>query len=99
MMVNAGDAPVWQNYCMKGSQITYGTAEQPTRLGNSVIEAINADVPIAKSSCISCHSVASFNAKGEPNPHVNDGLIGPVPASFMTGYLPNDFIWGSLFAK
>jgi hypothetical protein len=99
MMTNAGIAAVWQNYCLKGSQVTFGTAAKPSLLGNSVIEAINADVPISSSSCISCHRVASFAADGSPNGHVSDNLVGPVPASVMNGFLTNDFIWGSLFAQ
>ncbi len=70
IMRNAGDDPVWENYCLKGSQATFvATDGKPTFLGDSVIERMNANIPVSKSSCITCHAYASFDKSG------NFGLI------------------------
>jgi hypothetical protein len=62
--IEAGLSPVWQNYCLKGTQASYVTSMgTATLLGNSVIEGLNAGVPIAQSSCMTCHATAAFNAK------------------------------------
>ena len=63
MMVKANLAPVFANYCLKGSQNDFVTATGlPTLLGNSVTEFGFVDT----SSCISCHARASVNAQGAP---------------------------------
>jgi hypothetical protein len=96
MFANAGISPVWNHYCMKGTQINY---TNPKLLGNSVIEAINADVPIGKSSCIGCHYYASFDASGKPNfPALQASPVGPPDPNKMKGYRTNDFIWGIVAA-
>jgi hypothetical protein len=102
MMEAAGIDKVWLNYCLKGSQITFikgATGSTPTLLGNSVIERINAGVPLNQSSCITCHSYAAFNNQGQPNTAVLNAPTSPTgrnnPA-FMQGFKPNDFIWGML---
>jgi hypothetical protein len=99
MMKNSGIDPIWKNYCLKGSQVTFVDAQgSPTRLGNSVIEPLNADVPISKSSCITCHGYASFDKDGKPNPFALSGAtanpLGNIDTQAMRGFLPNDFIWG-----
>lgn len=93
--------PVWDNYCLKGSQIDFtskadGTGS-PTILGDSMVERILVDVPIQSSSCISCHATAGFTALPAPytagiNPRVNDNVLGPykLPSNYK-GY---DFMWG-----
>jgi hypothetical protein len=98
MFTNAGISAVWQNYCLKGSQITFVDANgQPTTLGNSVIERINADVAIINSSCITCHGYASFDKNGSPNsPFAEKGKLD---TNKLKGYATNDFIWGLLLAK
>lgn len=94
MMNQANVAAVFANYCLSGSQSTFGTSAKPTLLGSAVVETLNANVPLAQSSCISCHAGASFNASsvapvGAP--------VGPnAPAKGYTGY---DFMWGLLFAN
>jgi len=102
MLAAAGIDKVWLNYCLKGSQITFikgATGSTPTLLGNSVIERINAGVPLNQSSCITCHSYAGFNNQGQPNTGVLNAPTSPTgrnnPA-FMQGVKPNDFIWGIL---
>jgi hypothetical protein len=95
MFTNGGLDSVWQNYCLKGSQVSFVTSNgQATILGNSVIERINAGVPIMQSSCITCHGYASFNKDGNINGAVNDNLTGVVDQSKLQGFLSNDFIWG-----
>jgi hypothetical protein len=99
MLENAGTDPIWKNYCLKGSQVSFIDADgRATPLGNSVIEPLNAGVPIAKSSCITCHGYASFDKNGRINLFaLKDPLNSPTgdldPAK-MKGYLSNDFIWG-----
>lgn len=63
MMAQAKLAPVFANYCLKGSQNDFVTATGlPILLGNSVTEFGFVDT----SSCISCHARASVNAQGAP---------------------------------
>lgn len=98
IMRNAGDDPVWENYCLKGSQATFVDSKgKATILGDSVVERINANIPVAKSSCITCHAYASFDKNG------NFGLIGPttfhppvgqVDEAMLKGFRQNDFMWG-----
>jgi hypothetical protein len=99
LLRNAGTAPVWSNYCLKGSQAAFlDRNSNPSLLGNSVIEPLNAGIPVAHSSCMTCHAYASFDQRGNPNPAaLIDQLnspIGLVDQSKMVGYLSNDFIWG-----
>jgi hypothetical protein len=62
MFSDAGISPVWKNYCLKGSQITFVNANgSPTLLGSSIIEAIISGVPIRRASCMTCHAYASFD--------------------------------------
>ena len=61
MLADAGLPPLWQNYCLKGSQIDFTTATGvPTRLGNSVTE----DGFVPTSSCMTCHSRSAVSATG-----------------------------------
>ena len=102
MLSSAGIDPVWSNYCMKGSQVTFiDDNGAPILLGNSIIEPLNANVPIARSSCVTCHAYASFGADGNPTTPIQDMLnkpsdspIGNVDPTLMQGSVSNDFIWG-----
>src|SRR6202020_298806 len=94
---SAALSPVWQNYCLKGAEIDFIQANgKPRLLGNSVIERIDANIPVAKSSCITCHAYAAFDSKG------NHGLlkftdtlpVGKVDEDRLKGHVSNDFIWG-----
>jgi hypothetical protein len=98
MFTNAGISPVWQNYCLKGSQITFTRQDgQATKLGNSVIEAINAGVPVNDSSCITCHAYASFDKTGKANFSALGGnFVGKVDPSKLAGFVTNDFLWGNV---
>jgi hypothetical protein len=101
MFTNAGISPVWKNYCLKGSQITFVNASgAATLLGNSVIEAIDAGVPIRQSSCITCHAYASFNKAGDGNGQAaGANYVGNVDQTKLQGWATNDFLWGVLFAR
>jgi hypothetical protein len=109
MLEGAGTDPVWQNYCLKGTQVTFlDDNGKPTLLGNSVIEPLNANVPILKSSCITCHGYASFGENGKINffalldaANSPTGNIDPshmVDPANSKNFTANDFMWGiSLF--
>lgn len=97
LLESAGLSPVWANYCLKGSQIAFMAGSKPTILGNSVVERINAGVPILKSSCITCHSYAAFDNSGSANGVF--GGVGNPDKSHMQGMSQNDFIWGLLGAN
>ena len=98
LLSNGGIAPVWQNYCLKGSQVTFVQPDgKPTILGDSVIERMDALTPVTQSSCTTCHAYAAFDKNG------NHGLInfvarahpvGDVDRSQLRGYTQNDFVWG-----
>ena len=94
MMSQASVAPVFANYCLTGTQTTYGTKARPTLLGSPIIEPLNANVPMASSSCISCHAGASFDATGPGNVGQPVGPNAPAP-----GYIGYDFMWGLLAAN
>jgi hypothetical protein len=68
IMQKAVLSPVWQNYCLKSTQVDFTAADgTPSALGNSVIEGIMGNGTVAASSCISCHKYASFDATGAPS--------------------------------
>jgi hypothetical protein len=94
LLQNAGTDPIWNNYCLKGSQVTFVQDGKPTLLGNSIIEPLNANVPIAKSSCITCHGYASFNRTGLGNfGALAASLTGDLDPARMQGFLGYDFLW------
>jgi hypothetical protein len=109
MLESAGTDAVWQNYCLKGTQVTLLDENgKPTLLGNSVIEPLNANVPILKSSCITCHGYASFGENGKINffalldsANSPTGNIDPshmIDPANKKNFTSNDFMWGiSLF--
>lgn len=89
-------SPVWNNYCLKESETAFtgGPSNAPILDGNSVIERINAGVPIARSSCISCHAAAAFNNQAQSN-GVGGLDLNPIGNYVMpTGFKAYDFVWG-----
>ena len=104
MFSAAGLASVWNNYCLKATQIDFlstqnATMGLPVLDGDSVIERITANVPIAQSSCITCHSYAAVTAQGCVSFADNPGLASPGPVGLVNwGYLQKqkmyDFVWG-----
>lgn len=103
LMRNAGLSPVWENYCLKSTQVDYTAADgTPYVLGNSVIEGIVGNGTIAASSCIACHVYASFGANGQTAPGVIAMLPfnptgNPIPG-VLTGSQQFSFNWGVLQA-
>jgi hypothetical protein len=95
----AGLSPVWQNYCLKGAQSNYITnTGAPTLLGNSVIEGLNAGVPVSQSSCVTCHATAAFNSRGAALAVGldNDETGAPQPSWYGSGTTADqqsDFVW------
>lgn len=104
MLTSSGIDPVWFNYCLKGTQVTFiDDNGLPILLGNSVIEPLNAGVPIKQSSCVTCHGYASFGADGNPTQAILDVLNAPLQSPtgnidprLAQGSVGNDFIWGLL---
>jgi hypothetical protein len=94
-----GLSPVWQNYCLKGTQSNYVTnTGKPVALGNSVIEGLNAGLSPVQNSCMTCHATAAFNGKGMGLAvGLEHDLIGaPQPDWFGNGasaYRQADFDW------
>jgi hypothetical protein len=103
LMARANLAPAWQNYCLKATMVDYRAPDgTPYALGNSVIERIVGNGTVAASSCISCHSYASFGANGKTAsaavamlPYNPTGE--PIPA-VLDGSIQFDFMWGVLLA-
>ena len=98
----AGLPKVLNNYCLKDTQIDFVSTQPKTKGqalldGDSVIERITANVPIAQSSCISCHAYASFAKDGCVDFKTNPGLGSPGPIGNITpqsGQKTYDFVWG-----
>ncbi|MGC0155754.1 hypothetical protein ACPRNU_25110 [Chromobacterium vaccinii] len=96
-----GLAKVWDNYCLKASQISYTSASgAPLINGNSFTERVAAGVPINQASCVACHAAAGFNQAGK----VYTDLLAAKPSptgnvQLPADIAPNDFIWGILFIK
>jgi len=104
LLAEAGVGDIWLNYCLKGTQTDFVTPTgEPTRLGNSVAETINAGVPHGRSSCMTCHAEAAFDRLG--NAAKAEPMIGaPLPDWFIgTGtakapqYQQADFVWAIPF--
>ncbi|MDD5271593.1 MAG: hypothetical protein PHU14_02625 [Methylovulum sp.] len=103
LMTKAQLSPVWDNYCLKSTQVDYvGPGGIPNVLGNSVIERIVGNGTVAASSCIACHAYASFGANGQPTASATAMLPynptgNPLP-NVLKGSLQFDFMWGVLAA-
>ena len=73
---DAGMPGLWENYCLKGTQIDFTSATGvPTHLGNSVTESGF----VSTSSCMTCHSRAAVNAQGR-DPFGGGFISPPNPA-------------------
>ncbi|MGA3309336.1 MAG: hypothetical protein ABSD08_12060 [Xanthobacteraceae bacterium] len=103
MMTNANLSPVWENYCLKSTEVDYAAADgTPYALGNSVIERIVGNGTVAASSCIACHVYASFGPTGKTTAAATAMLPynptgNPIPG-VLAGSLQFDFMWGVLLA-
>jgi len=100
LMASANLAPEFANYRLDGVQTQFVDAQNnPTLLGNSIIEGENAAVPPGQASCITCHSISSIKTDG------TDGitLLGSVPQigpeyQPPAGWIARDFVWSMLLA-
>ena len=104
LMTKAGLDPVWENYCLKSSQVDFVAADgNPYVLGNSVIEGIVGNGTVAASSCISCHAYASFGPDGAPTKAALKILpfnpTGKQIPGVLAGSRTFAFNWGILQAK
>lgn len=98
MMQTAGLSDVWQNYCLKSTQVSFtNAAGKPTVLTNSVTERLSVNGELI-GSCISCHAYAAFGANGAPTSAALTMLaynpVGKPITSAFEGAMPNDFMWG-----
>ena len=101
LMAQAKLSPVWENYCMKSTQVDFNAGDgTPYVLGNSVIEGLVGNGTVAASSCISCHSYASFGPQGQPLPSVTAILpfnpTGKTQTEVLAGSRTFSFQWGVL---
>jgi hypothetical protein len=72
LFADAGLPALWENYCLKGSQVEFTTATGVTNhLGNSVTE----DGFVASSSCMTCHSRSAVSATARPS--FGGGFLNP----------------------
>jgi hypothetical protein len=104
MFSSAHLADLWKNYCLKDTQVDFlstqnATVGLPVLNGDSVIERITADVPIAQSSCTTCHAYAAVKTSGCVSLKDNPGLGTPGPVGLVNwAYLQKqkmyDFVWG-----
>lgn len=84
-------APQWKNYRVDGVQIDF---LEPKLLGNSIIEATNAGVPLTQASCISCHAVSSVNDDGTDGiTLLNSNPVGEPAPLPSTAWIRRDFVW------
>lgn len=104
VFAEAGLSVVWNNYCLKSTQVDYAAADgTPYVLGNAVIERIVGNGTVAASSCIGCHVYASFDSSGSPSKAATAMLPynptgAPIPA-VLEDSIQFDFMWGVLLAQ
>lgn len=89
---------VWNNYCLKSSQIDVVSKKGTSlMLGDSFTERIAANVPINQSSCMSCHAAAAVTSTGAAyTVLLNNSPMGKV--TLPPDAVAVDFIWGILAA-
>jgi hypothetical protein len=104
LMQSANLATVWENYCLKSTQVDYTAPDgTPYVLGNSVIEGIVGNGTVAISSCMGCHVYASFGPDGQTAANVAAMLpfnpAGNPIQSVLAGSLQYHFMWGVIKAR
>lgn len=100
LMTAAKLAPEWQHYRLDGVQTVFTANGSPTQLGNSVIEAENAGVPLHQASCITCHDVSSIKGDGTDGSTLLTGnpVGNPAPLPDKS-WIRRDFVWSLLLAN
>lgn len=97
---DAGVPPVWEKYCLYGSQISFEDSDgKPTVLGKGMSNRLSKEQLQANTSCINCHAYASFNKSGVANSFASAANLpvtpnGQLDMTFIKDYLTNDFTWG-----
>ncbi|WP_168226421.1 hypothetical protein [Bradyrhizobium sp. SK17] len=90
MLSSADIDPVYNNYCLKGSQVDFtDNVGLDIRVGNSVTE----DGFVATSSCITCHGRAAFKADGTPSSQAGFLSFGPNGPVAPLGPLLPEWYW------
>jgi len=96
LMTAANLSTEWKNYRLDAVQTDFLV---PMLLGNSVIEAEAAGVPLNQSSCITCHAVSSIKNDGTDGISLLNsnpvGLPQPLPSN---AWIRRDFIWSMFLA-
>jgi hypothetical protein len=103
LMTQANLSPVWENYCLKSTQVDFNAADgTPYVLGNSVIEGLVGNGTVAASSCMACHAYASFGPQGKTLANVTAILpfnpTGTPLPGVLAGSRTFSFMWGVLLA-
>ena len=103
LMSKANLAPQWRHYCLKNTEVDFTASDgTPYALGNSVIEGITGNGTVAASSCITCHSYASFGSQGTPTSAATNILpynpTGQTIPGVLKGSKTFSFNWGVLLA-
>lgn len=97
LMTQAKLAPELFNYRLDGVQTVFGTAQNPTLLGNSIIEGENVGMKPGTASCITCHSVSSIKTDGTDGIGQIQDQIGP-QYTVPPGWIARDFAWSMALA-
>lgn len=103
LMSQAGLANVWDNYCLKSTQVSFvDKAGRAAVLTNSVTERIAVNGELL-GSCITCHAYATFGSDGTPTTPAMTMLeynpVGTVFSSALQNSKLYDFNWGLLNAQ
>jgi hypothetical protein len=100
-MKSANLAPEFLNYRLDGVQTQFGTAANPTLLGNSIIEGENVGMTTGTASCITCHSVSTVKTDGTDGITILGSLpTPPVGPEYVVpqGWIARDFVWSLALA-
>jgi hypothetical protein len=101
LMKSANLAPEFLNYRLDGVQTQFGTAANPTLLGNSIIEGENVGMTTGTASCITCHSVSTVKTDGTDGITILGSLpTPPVGPEYVVpkGWIARDFVWSLALA-
>ena len=98
VMRAAGLPTVWDNYCLKSTQVSYtNAAGKPSVLTNTVTERLSVNGELI-GSCIGCHVYAAFDSSGKPSAAAMTMLaynpVGRPIASVFDNARAYDFMWG-----
>jgi len=99
LMTAANVAPEWKNYRLDGVQTDFMEGQQPTVLGNSIIEGELAGDPLKMkiSSCITCHQFSTLGPSGRSGMQPKFVIGNPLP--LPAGMISRDFVWSFFLAR